>query len=162
MNGAPRAASSSRNPLTWLLIQPIAFYRRFISPALPPSCRYAPTCSAYALEALTVHGPLKGLLLATWRVLRCNPWSHGGVDHVPERGHWRPAAWVPPADWAGNDPTIEVPVPMGMESAPGAPSPTTRRTTPGAPHPDKGGHALVPDHPVATGRTADAPGVPTT
>ena len=52
---------------------PVRFYQRFISPALPASCRYYPTCSAYAVTALKVHGPLKGLLLALWRLLRCNP-----------------------------------------------------------------------------------------
>jgi putative membrane protein insertion efficiency factor len=66
---------------------PIRFYRRFLSPLLPPSCRYTPTCSAYALEALKTHGPLKGLYLAVRRVLRCHPisWLGGssGFDPVP-------------------------------------------------------------------------------
>jgi uncharacterized protein len=53
---------------------------------LPPSCKYYPSCSEYALQALRRHGLVKGTLLAGWRLLRCNPWSHGGVDHVPERG----------------------------------------------------------------------------
>ena len=69
-----------------LLSAPIVAYQRYISPALGPRCRYAPSCSTYALQAIRVHGPIKGLILATWRLLRCNPWSHGGVDHVPERG----------------------------------------------------------------------------
>ena len=57
-------------------------YQRFVSPALPRRCKYEPTCSAYAAEALRTHGVLRGLALAVWRVLRCNPWSHGGHDPV--------------------------------------------------------------------------------
>jgi putative membrane protein insertion efficiency factor len=60
-------------------------YQRWISPALPPSCRFHPSCSAYAVEALTVHGLLRGTALATWRLLRCAPWHPGGVDPVPPR-----------------------------------------------------------------------------
>ena len=150
------------DPLTWLLLQPIAFYRRFVSPALPPSCRYAPTCSAYAVEALRVHGPFKGLVLAVWRVLRCNPWSSGGVDHVPARGRWRSDAWIPPEDWAGNDPTIEAPLPMGMvDTTRDAPLPSPEAAQWAADH-SEDAPALVDDHPVSTGRTAGATGVPTT
>nr|CEL16009.1 Protein YidD [Kibdelosporangium sp. MJ126-NF4] len=60
-------------------------YRKVISPLLPPTCRYYPSCSTYAVEALKVHGAVKGLWLAVWRVLRCNPWSSGGIDPVPPR-----------------------------------------------------------------------------
>ena len=74
---------------------PVRFYQRFISPALPASCRYYPTCSAYAVTALEVHGPIKGMLLALWRLLRCNPLTPGGVDHVPDKGQWR---YHPPRD----------------------------------------------------------------
>lgn len=63
----------------------IAAYRRWISPAIPRRCRYEPSCSAYAAEAIRRHGALRGLLLAGWRLLRCNPFSHGGFDPVPER-----------------------------------------------------------------------------
>lgn len=79
-------------PIAWLLIQPIRFYQKFITPYTPATCRYYPTCSAYAVGALRRHGSAKGLLLTVWRLLRCNPWSHGGVDTVPERGHWRAQA----------------------------------------------------------------------
>ena len=72
-----------------LLIAPIRFYQGRISPVMPRCCRYYPSCSAYAVEALAVHGALKGLLLAGWRLLRCNPLTPGGVDHVPEPGAWR-------------------------------------------------------------------------
>lgn len=61
------------------------FYRKAISPLKPPCCKYYPTCSAYAMQAVEKHGALKGTLLAAWRVLRCNPWSLGGVDFVPEK-----------------------------------------------------------------------------
>jgi putative membrane protein insertion efficiency factor len=61
---------------------PIVLYRRVISPALPRRCKYEPTCSAYAVQALNEFGILRGLVLATWRVLRCNPFSHGGYDPV--------------------------------------------------------------------------------
>ncbi len=61
---------------------PIVLYQRLISPALPRRCRYEPTCSRYAVEALREFGILRGLVLAAWRVLRCNPFSHGGYDPV--------------------------------------------------------------------------------
>jgi putative membrane protein insertion efficiency factor len=60
-------------------------YQRLISPAFPRRCRYEPTCSAYAVESIGRFGALRGTLLATWRLLRCNPFSHGGFDPVPER-----------------------------------------------------------------------------
>jgi hypothetical protein len=61
----------------------IRFYQKFISPLKPPVCRFTPTCSEYALEAIKKYGPLKGLFMAIWRVLRCNPFSKGGFDPVP-------------------------------------------------------------------------------
>ncbi|MCQ2114288.1 MAG: membrane protein insertion efficiency factor YidD [Bacteroidaceae bacterium] len=72
-----------KGAIVWILCLPIHFYRRCISPLLPPSCRFTPTCSEYALEALRKHGPLKGTLLAIWRILRCNPWGGSGYDPVP-------------------------------------------------------------------------------
>ena len=69
-----------------LLSYPVKFYRACISPLLPPSCRFTPTCSQYALEALRVHGALKGTWLTIWRLLRCNPFNrHVGYDPVPPR-----------------------------------------------------------------------------
>lgn len=62
----------------------IKFYRKFISPLFPARCKYYPSCSKYALDAYKMHGFFKGTLLTVWRILRCNPWSLGGVDHVPE------------------------------------------------------------------------------
>lgn len=66
-----------------LLILPIRFYQRFISPMLPPACRFTPTCSQYAVEAIQKHGALKGLHLAIRRILRCHPWGGSGYDPVP-------------------------------------------------------------------------------
>ena len=71
-----------------LLILPIRFYRACISPMFPPACRYVPTCSQYAIEAIMMHGVLKGGLLAMWRILRCNPWGGHGFDPVPPKGRW--------------------------------------------------------------------------
>ena len=69
----------------WTLILPIRFYQKFISPLLPPACRYTPTCSQYAIEAIKKHGPIKGTWLAIKRILRCNPWGGKGYDPVPEK-----------------------------------------------------------------------------
>ncbi len=67
------------------LIKLIEFYRKVISPRTPPSCKYIPTCSEYGMEAIERFGALKGGLLTVWRILRCNPWSRGGYDPVPEK-----------------------------------------------------------------------------
>lgn len=69
--------------LGWLLMLPIRFYRKFISPLTPPSCRFTPTCSEYAIQAITKHGPFKGTWLAVKRVLRCRPGGGSGYDPVP-------------------------------------------------------------------------------
>lgn len=68
--------------LTGLVLLPVRLYRRVISPLLPQRCRYHPTCSAYAVQAVETYGILRGGILASWRLLRCNPWSHGGYDPV--------------------------------------------------------------------------------
>jgi uncharacterized protein len=68
---------------------PIVVYRRLISPALPRRCKYEPTCSAYAEQAIREFGILRGLVLAGWRLLRCNPWSHGGLDPVDSQRLFR-------------------------------------------------------------------------
>ncbi len=68
---------------SFLLLLPIYFYRVCISPLTPPSCRFTPTCSAYAVEAIKKHGPVKGLFLAIRRILRCHPWGGSGYDPVP-------------------------------------------------------------------------------
>jgi len=61
----------------------IRFYKRLVSPLLPSACRFVPTCSDYAAEAVAVHGVFRGVLLAAWRIARCNPFTHGGYDPVP-------------------------------------------------------------------------------
>ena len=66
-----------------LLLGPIRFYRKFISPNTLPACRFHPTCSEYAYEAIDKYGILKGGRLAAWRILRCNPWGGSGWDPVP-------------------------------------------------------------------------------
>jgi uncharacterized protein len=65
-----------------IVVAPIVIYQRLISPAIPRRCKYEPTCSRYAVEAIREYGILRGLVLAGWRLLRCNPWSHGGYDPV--------------------------------------------------------------------------------
>jgi putative membrane protein insertion efficiency factor len=65
-----------------LVLLPIRGYQRAISPALPRRCKYHPTCSAYAVQAIESYGILRGAVLAVWRLLRCNPFSHGGYDPV--------------------------------------------------------------------------------
>lgn len=89
-SGASRLLFLLGTPLRLLLIGLVTVYRQVISPVLPPTCRYHPSCSAYALESLQVHGAAKGVVLAGWRLGRCNPFSKGGLDPVPERGSWRP------------------------------------------------------------------------
>lgn len=69
--------------LRQILVLPIRAYQVAISPLLPPTCRYHPTCSAYAIEALTRHGPLRGGWLTLRRLLRCHPWGGSGYDPVP-------------------------------------------------------------------------------
>ncbi|MDE5963305.1 MAG: membrane protein insertion efficiency factor YidD [Alistipes sp.] len=76
LNGCKRAAA-------WPLVALVRFYQLCISPLTPPSCRFTPTCSQYALEALRKYGPLKGLWLAVKRLSRCHPWGGSGYDPVP-------------------------------------------------------------------------------
>jgi putative membrane protein insertion efficiency factor len=75
----------------WLLVALISGYRRFVSPLLAPRCRFAPSCSAYALEAVREHGALRGTWLAIRRVGRCHPFNPGGFDPVPPALHGRPS-----------------------------------------------------------------------
>jgi len=74
------------------LTAPIRLYQRVLSPALPRRCKYEPTCSSYASQTLQRYGILRGLVLASWRLLRCNPWSHGGYDPVEAQTLFRRAA----------------------------------------------------------------------
>jgi len=72
-----------------VILAPITFYQRAISPAFPRRCKYEPTCSLYATQAVREFGILRGLVLAAWRVVRCNPFSHGGFDPVSEQQLFR-------------------------------------------------------------------------
>jgi len=71
------------------LVLIIKFYQRWISPAFAPRCKYYPSCSTYASDAITEYGA-KGVAMAAWRLVRCNPWSHGGVDYVLAKGSKTP------------------------------------------------------------------------
>lgn len=72
-----------------VVLVPIVLYQRVISPAIPRRCKYEPTCSRYAVEAISRYGVVRGLLLAGWRLLRCNPFSYGGYDPVDAQGLFR-------------------------------------------------------------------------
>lgn len=89
-HGEPRSVLS--RPLVWS----IRLYQRTVSPILGPVCGYYPSCSAYGVTALERHGLVRGVGLTVWRVLRCNPWSRGGVDHVPPRPGQTPAPHTTP------------------------------------------------------------------
>jgi hypothetical protein len=105
-------------------------YQLIISPHLPRSCRYTPTCSAYAMQALREYGAVKGTILAVWRVLRCNPW--GGHGHDPPRWFGEPApeeTVAPDADDRLQTAADESPNARGSEEWP-APQPATRNQQP--------------------------------
>jgi len=72
-----------------VLLAPIRAYQRFVSPMFPRRCKYHPTCSAYAAGAVREYGALRGAVLASWRLLRCNPWSRGGVDYPRDQRLFR-------------------------------------------------------------------------
>jgi putative membrane protein insertion efficiency factor len=78
-----------------IVIAPIRVYQRLISPALPQRCKYHPSCSAYAVQAVESYGILRGSVLAVWRLLRCNPFSHGGYDPVSAQRLFRLPARTP-------------------------------------------------------------------
>ena len=80
-----KVVSGFRWILIRLLMVPVYFYKYLISPMTPVSCRHIPSCSQYAIEALKIHGPVKGIYLATRRILRCHPWGTSGYDPVPPK-----------------------------------------------------------------------------
>jgi uncharacterized protein len=86
-----RALAGTHRALVAALLLPLRVYARLISPALPARCKYYPTCSAYAEQAVRELGIIKGTILAVWRLARCNPWSHGGVDELADRRLFRGA-----------------------------------------------------------------------
>ncbi|MCD7785412.1 MAG: membrane protein insertion efficiency factor YidD [Oscillospiraceae bacterium] len=73
--------------MKYIVIYLIKFYQKYLSKLKPPCCRYYPTCSQYTLEAVRRFGAIRGLILGFWRILRCNPYSKGGIDYVPEKWH---------------------------------------------------------------------------
>lgn len=75
-----------------VFVAPIRAYQRVLSPVLPARCKYHPTCSEYAVQAVEAFGILRGSALGTWRLLRCNPWSHGGYDPVSAQKLFRPTS----------------------------------------------------------------------
>jgi putative membrane protein insertion efficiency factor len=81
-------------PARAIFVLPIRLYQRVISPLVPARCKYHPSCSAYAVQAVQTYGILRGSVLAAWRLLRCNPWSLGGYDPVSAQTLFRP----PPPD----------------------------------------------------------------
>ncbi len=85
MSGLRTALGGLAAATSAVLIALLRVYQYALSPMLGQRCKYYPSCSNYAVEALRLHGPVRGTGLAAWRVLRCNPFSHGGVDPVPPR-----------------------------------------------------------------------------
>jgi uncharacterized protein len=73
-------------PVELMLVGMIRGYQLVISPVLGPRCRFYPSCSRYAVGAIQTHGPITGVVLGSWRILRCHPWNDGGIDLVPSRG----------------------------------------------------------------------------
>lgn len=83
--------------LRWLGVLPIRGYQKLISPMLGAHCKYYPSCSEYAVQAIRRFGILRGLVLAGWRLLRCNPWSRGGYDPVEAQRLFKPRLPIPSA-----------------------------------------------------------------
>ena len=119
MTGAPR-----RRPVRRLLLAVIGFYARAVSPALPARCRFYPTCSAYAAEAIARHGAARGTWLAVRRLAKCAPWHPGGVDHVPPA---RPG--TPDPDRASSTAVPAVAPPDPARATPPAPSRANEETS---------------------------------
>jgi len=95
---APAHPGVATRALRLLVSAPIIAYQRLISPALPRRCKYEPTCSRYALHAIARFGVMRGLVLAGWRLLRCNPWSYGGYDPVEAQRLFKPHSPHAPKD----------------------------------------------------------------
>jgi hypothetical protein len=100
-----------KRPVSSLMLALIGIYQRWVSPALPQRCKYYPTCSAYSVQAIRELGPVRGSIVAGWRLLRCNPLSDGGIDELEDRrlfrgqrrDHHQHPALPPPRGSAGPD-----------------------------------------------------------
>ena len=88
-SGSDFKNASATERLRELALTPVHLYRRLISPLLPQRCKYYPSCSSYAVQAVRELGVVRGTILAAWRLARCNPWSHGGVDELADRRLFR-------------------------------------------------------------------------
>jgi putative membrane protein insertion efficiency factor len=84
------------NALRAVILAPIRLYQRVLSPLMPARCKYHPTCSEYAVQAVRTQGVLRGVILAGWRLLRCNPLSDGGIDHVEDQRLFKPREGAAP------------------------------------------------------------------
>ena len=89
-----RLAWVATAPLRWALLGAVYAYRATLGPVLAGRCRFYPSCSSYAMQAIRVHGAFKGTALAVWRLVRCSPLTRGGVEPVPEPGTWRSGSVV--------------------------------------------------------------------
>ncbi len=114
-----RVGAVLRSVPRWILIGLVRFYQLVISPWTPPTCKYYPSCSHYAVVALERHGALRGTWLAVRRVGRCHPWAAGGVDDVPPVGYWR-------HEHASDEHDLPQPPPAPGMSAPATGSTATR------------------------------------
>jgi uncharacterized protein len=85
----PRTPTAAARIARGVVVAPVVAYQRLVSPALPRRCKYEPTCSRYAVDAVREYGILRGLVLGVWRLLRCNPWSYGGYDPVEDQRVFR-------------------------------------------------------------------------
>ena len=121
------AATHRRGPVRTALLAALRFYQRAISPAFPPRCRFYPTCSAYAVEAIERHGAGWGTWLAVRRLAKCAPWHPGGVDPVPEDIHRRRSGTAE----VGRSSTLRAPAPAPVPG-PGTPSERPGRAIPPA------------------------------
>ena len=121
-----RGLSFARRLPRAALIGLVRGYRLLLSPWVGQSCRFTPTCSAYAIQALEKHGAVVGAGLAGWRILRCNPWCHGGCDEVPDNMPWNRAKASPPSHPATGLITGLLQPDTG--SVPAAAAPTTAAT----------------------------------
>jgi uncharacterized protein len=126
---APSTAAAARRPVRRAVLAAIGFYSRAISPALPARCRFYPTCSAYAAEAVELHGAGRGTWLAVRRLAKCAPWHPGGVDLVP--GSPR-AAEAAQGGTASHGHSSSSPETSAAEAAAASGVPTTPRATPPA------------------------------